>query len=189
MEVIGVPRGSSVLTWPCNQLQTEFSCVGSVATCQQWLCSFFFSLFLPSHCWVGADQESSSLTVPCDQSAVVWLIAAGTASFPFLPFNHLLTTSVTSVLAAGFLPMKRPGLFETYRGFVFELITCLQEICLHKLDGWYACAAFGCKEGFAALFLSLQPDTPPTELSGDLGFVSEVNQTCACSKFADSFKK
>lgn len=117
----------------------------------------------------------------------MWLIAAGAASFPFL-----LTAPVTTVLAAGFLPMKRPGLFETYRGSVFEHITCLQEICLHKLDEpgvWYACAAFGFKQGFTALFLSLQPDTPPTELSGDLGFGSEVNQTCTCSKFADSLKQ
>lgn len=66
--------------------------------------------------------ESSSLTVPCDQNSVVWLISAGTASFPFLPFNPLVMTSVTTVLAAGFLPAKtgRAGLFETDRGFVFR---------------------------------------------------------------------
>lgn len=45
------------------------------------------------------------------------------------------------------------------------------------LEGvWYVSASFGHKEGFTTLFLSLLPDTPPTELSGDLGFVSEVNQ-------------
>lgn len=106
----------------------------------------------------------------------------------FLPISASQPSLDDVCDAAGFLPARSPGLFETYRGFVLELITCLQEICLHKLDGWYACATFGCK-GFTALFLSLQPDTPPTELSGDLGFVSEVNQTCACSKFADSFKQ
>lgn len=71
--------------------------------------SLSLSLFFRSHRWVGADRESSRLTVPCDQKAVVWLIAAGTASFPFLPFNPGLTAPVTTVLAAGFLPTIRPG--------------------------------------------------------------------------------
>lgn len=59
VEVRGLPRGSSVLTRPWNQLQTEFC---SAATCQQWLCSFCFFLFsLPSRRWVGADREQQQL--------------------------------------------------------------------------------------------------------------------------------
>lgn len=127
--------GSSVLTWHCNQLQTQFSCDGSVATCQQWLCTFV-SLFLLAHCWVGADRESSSLTVPCDQNAVVWLILLALLPSHFclstLSWRRLWRPSSPQVSS----PWKgRAGLFETYRGFVFQHITCLQEICLHKLDG------------------------------------------------------
>lgn len=150
---------------------------------------FSLPLLLLSHGWVGPDRESSSLTVPCDQSAAVWLIAA---SFPFLPFKQLSMTLVTTVLATGFLPMKRPGLLETDCWFCFptyHLFTGNLSLLARWPGAWYVCGAFGCKKGFTALFLSLQSDLPPTELSGDLGFVSEVNQTCVCSKFADSFKQ
>lgn len=47
-----------------------------------------------------------------------------------------------------------------------------------------------CKKGFTALFLSLHhPDTPPSEPSADLSFISEVNQTCARAAFAESVKQ
>lgn len=54
------------------------------------------------------------------------------------------------------------------------------------LEGAGAC----CKKGFTALFLSRHhPDTPPTEPSAELSFVSEVNQTCAQATFAESVKQ
>lgn len=82
---------------------------------------FFLCLFVFSHGLRGA-------AVPCNQNAVVWLIAAGIASFRFLHFNHLLMTSAIPVPATVFLPAKRQRLIETYRGFVFPHITCLQEV-------------------------------------------------------------
>lgn len=78
---------------------------------------FFVSLFLLSRRLVGADRESDGSTVSCNPNAAVWLIAAGIASFPFLPFDHLVTMPVTPV------PSSKPT-----DGFSFPHITCLQEI-------------------------------------------------------------
>lgn len=87
--------------------------------------ALFFSFPLLSSLGWGPIESAA---VPRNQNAVVWLIAAGIASFPFLPFKHLLTTTAKPDRAAGFLPAERPRPCETYRGFVFPHITCLQEI-------------------------------------------------------------
>lgn len=66
---------------------------------------FFFSFPLLSSLGWGPIESAA---VPRNQNAVVWLIAAGIASFPFLPFKHLLTTTAKPDRAAGFLPAERP---------------------------------------------------------------------------------
>lgn len=95
----------------------------------------------------GGGGGGSNLTVPCTQNAVVRLIAAGTASFPFLPFQPSLDGVCDDRPRRRFPPRETTTkakkkkscpacLFETYRGFSFLLkrITCLQEICPHQHD-------------------------------------------------------
>lgn len=91
----------------------------------------------------GGGSSSSSLTVPCTQNDAVRLIAAGTASFPFLPFQPSLDGVCDDRPRRRFPPRETTtkkscpaGLFETYRGFsfLFKRITCLQEICLYQRD-------------------------------------------------------
>lgn len=62
---------------------------------------FFFSFPLLSSLGWGPIESAA---VPCNQNDAVWLIAAGIASFPFLLFKHLLTTTAKPAGAAGFLP-------------------------------------------------------------------------------------